>query len=95
MSRGLYKSYQNAGVGFLAYKMERIFTRLENPEQVTLHNDILADVLAIIEGEETQFFKDMADAILYPKGSQKKAVRRKRFLFRLADKVLNIGMKKG
>jgi len=89
MSRGLYISYQRAGSSFLAYKLERIFTRMETPEDVALHNDILKDVLSMVQGEETKFFMDMAEAILYPKVN-----RRKRFLFRVAGQILHIGQMK-
>ncbi len=88
--RGLYISYQKAGVNFLAYKMERIFTRIESDEDAALHNDILTDVLSMVEGEGTQFFRGMADAVLYPRVN-----KRKRFLFRVADLILQIGQKKG
>ena len=90
MSRGLYRSYQRAGPGFLAYKLERLFTRIKNEEDRILHNDILSDVLAIIEGEEKSFFEGLTDLILYQKIN-----RRKRLLFRLTEHILRIGQKKG
>ena len=90
MSRGLYKSYQRAGPSFLAYKLERLFVRIETPEDTVLHNDILKDVLGIIGGEEKSFFAYMAEAILYQNVN-----RKKRLLFRLAEQILSIGQKKG
>lgn len=90
MSEGLYKAYQKAGPDFLAYRMGKLFVKIETPEDIALHNDILSEVLQIIEGHETTFFKGMADYLLYPKIN-----RRKRFLFRLAERILHIGQMKG
>lgn len=89
MSQGLYKSYQRAGPDFLAYRMEKLFVKIETPKDIALHNDILSEVLRIIERRETTFFKDMAEMVLYPKIN-----RRKRFLFRLAERILHIGQQK-
>jgi hypothetical protein len=71
-------------------KMARIFTRIETEEDRILHNDILADVLQIIEGKEKQFFRGMAEFVLYPHRKTKK-----RFLFRLVELVFQIGHQKG
>lgn len=87
--RGLYRSYQKAGEDFLAYRMEKLFVRIETPEDIALHNDILFEVLQMIQGGEKQFFKGMAEAVLYPKVN-----KRKRFLLRLAGQILRIGQKR-
>lgn len=87
--KGLYIAYQKAGEDFLAYRMEKLFVRIETAEDIALHNDILSEVLQMIQGEETQFFKGMAEAILYPKVN-----KRKRFLLRLAGQILRIGQKR-
>lgn len=88
--RGLYQSYRKVGEDFLAYRLEKLFVKIETPADIALHNDILSEVLVIIEGEETQFFKGIATAILYPKVN-----KHKRFLFRVAQQILDIGRKKG
>jgi len=87
---GIYRSYQRAGQDFLAYRLAKLFVRIETPTDIALHNDVLAEVLQIVHGEEKAFFKDMAGILLYqPENKQK------RFLFRVAGKILEIGMKKG
>lgn len=88
--RGLYQSYRKVGEDFLAYRLEKLFIKIETPADIALHNDVLSEVLQMIEGEETQFFKSIANAILYPKVN-----KRKRFLFRVAEQILSIGQKKG
>lgn len=87
---GLYKAYRAAGSNFLALKLGKIFTRIESVEDQALHNDMLKDVLEIIEGEEQSFFKSLADWMLYQKVKKKK-----RFLYHVACRALNVGMKKG
>ena len=87
-SKGLYLNYQKAGPDYLAYRLTRIFIQIENDEDRILHNDMVSDVLTIIQGNETSFFKDMAGLIMYPRIN-----RRKRFLFRLAEQILHIGHK--
>ena len=86
--KGIYRAYQSAGVDFLAVRLSRIFTRIENEEDKVLHNDMLKDVLDIICHDEKGFFRAMAELAFKSKG-------RKRFLFRLAEQVLHIGQKKG
>lgn len=88
--RGLYQSYRKIGEDFLAYRLEKLFVKIETPTDITLHNDILSEVLQMIEGEETNFFKGIANAILHPKVN-----KRKRFLLRVAGQILDIGRKKG
>jgi hypothetical protein len=88
--RGIYRGYQQAGQDFLAYRLGKLFVKIETPADIALHNDVLAEVLQIIAGEEKRFFKDMAHILLHAKEEP-----RKRFLFRVAGQILNIGQKKG
>ncbi len=88
--RGLYVLYKQAGASFLAYRLTKLFNRIETPEDQALHNDVLAEVMQIIEGSEQQFFKAWAEDILYTKVN-----RRKRWLYRTASRILNIGQQKG
>ena len=85
-NKGLFVLYSKAGSDFLAYKLEKIFSRIENAEDMALHNDILKDVLDIVESKETGFFRDMASLIL-----RKKPERQDRFLVGLAKKIIHIG----
>lgn len=90
MGSGIYKAYRAAGANFLALKLGKLFTRIENVEDQALHNDMLKDVLEIIDGEEQSFFKSLADWMLYGKVDKKK-----RFLYHVACRALTFGMKKG
>ena len=90
MGRGLYRGYNQAGEDFLAVKLAKLFTRIETDEDIALHNDMLTDVLEIIQGEEETFFKGIAHMTLYEPMD-----RRKRWIFRIACSILNIGQKKG
>ena len=83
-------AYHRAGQEFLAYRLANLFVKIETPADIALHNDVLAEVLQIVEGEETGFFRDMAGIILYAKED-----RKKRMLFWIAGKILNTGQKKG
>jgi len=95
---GIAKLYQNGGPKLLAYRLGRIFTKIETPEQTALHNDVLAEVLDIINKdypkdnkatqEEYGLLMFIADFLLY------KTRRQKRFLFRLAEKILKMGQMK-
>ena len=88
--KGIYRGYQQAGANFLAYRLGKIFTKIETPEDIALHNDVLAEVLQIIYTEEKSFFRTIAEQILYTPFN-----RRKRFVWRVACTVLNIGTARG
>ena len=87
--QGIFKAYQKAD-GLLAMRLEKIFVKIESKEDVALHNDALKDMLAIISGEEKQFFQRMIALMYYQRVN-----KRKRFIFRLADEILRIGHQKG
>ena len=86
MGKGIHVAYMKAGADFLAYRMQRLFTKIETPEDIALHNDVLKEVLLIVSGKEQEFFKTLAEDMLYTKVN-----RKKRFFMRLASRVLNIG----
>lgn len=88
--KGIFRSYQKAGQDFLAYRLAKLFVKIETDADIALHNDVLLEVLQMIHGEEKAFFKDMAGILLY-----QPVDRRKRFLFKVAGQILNIGQKKG
>ena len=85
----VFRSYQAAGADFLAFRLTRIFTKIETEEDKVLHNDMLADALEIIKGGEQSFFKTLAEDMLFAKVD-----RKKRFFTRLAKRVLSWGMRK-
>ena len=86
MANGIHKGYMAAGPNFLAVRLGRVFTKIETEEDKTLHNDMLADVLAIIQGKEERFFKSLAQSMLTGEKQTKKG-----FLRRTAARILNIG----
>ena len=90
IGKGIYRAYHQAGADFLAYRLGKLFTKIETPADIALHNDVLEEVLQIVCSEEKSFFRAMAEAILY-----QPANRQKRFLFKMACTVLQIGQKKG
>ena len=86
MSTGTHKAYAQAGPNYLAVRLGRIFTKIETEEDKILHNDMLKDVLEIIQGKEQTFFRTLAQGMMYQKEDKKK-----RFLLRLAQRILNVG----
>jgi len=99
--KGIAKLYMTGGANMLAYRLGRIFTKIETEEQRILHNDVLAEVLDIINKtdrveagkllkEEHDLLKFVADWVLY-KTIHVKIEKRKRLLFRLAEWVLRLG----
>lgn len=90
IGKGIYRAYYEAGQDFLAYRLAKLFVRIETSADIALHNDVLSEVLQIIHGEERGFFRDMAGIILY-----QPVDRRKRLLFSIAGKILELGQKKG
>ena len=97
--KGIAKMYLNGGSDFLAYRLGHIFTKIETDEQRILHNDVLAELLDIINKEqprsgtllqaEVNILRAISEFVLY-----KKVKRKKRFLFWLATRVLDLGQLK-
>lgn len=94
-SKKLARAYRSAGAEFLAYRLEKVFAKIETDADIALHNDIVAEIALIVTGEETVrgFFKDVAGILIYK--DREKVKPRKRFLFRVAGKVLELAQKKG
>lgn len=90
MTRGehITRLYVAGGPNLLAYRLGHIFTRIENDEQRALHNDALAEVLEMTNGKETKLLQFISESLVYQKP------RRKRFLFRVAEKILELGRTK-
>lgn len=92
MKKGLLHAYQAAGRGFLAYRLEKLFTKIETPADIALHNDILADVLKMVEGDDLAFMQSLSEIILYKR--EKKCKRKYiTFLETIAGLIMNIGSK--
>ena len=86
----LFKMYTRGdGQTILAHRLQNIFSPIKTDEEAALHNDILSEVLLIIEGRERAFMNRLTDLILY-----KPILKQKRFLFRVAALILDIGHKK-
>ena len=60
----LKDAYAAAGVDFLAYKLKRVFMRIETPEDIALHNDVLDEMLIMIEADMPGFFRKLANIVL-------------------------------
>ena len=102
--KGLYQAYRGAGTTFLAYRLRKVFVDIKTDEDKALHNDVLREVSEMIAGDEKQFFKMLAEDVLSKastKGCQlcgskvKPKQRVKRFLWGIANRILQVGMKKG
>ena len=143
--RALFNLYNNpdAGPDVLAHRLQKMFVPMKTESDMALHNDILAEVLLIIKGNDDEriFLKGLVDLILYePKISLARSslfdciwaaikhwdvetkknegyhgltgnnvgvivaaikrqagepVKQKRWLFKLAGLVLEIGQRKG
>ena len=88
--RSLFLMYNHDKGNTLAHRLQHLFHKIKNKEDIALHNDILAEVLLMIEGRERTLLSGLVDLILY-----KRIPKQKRFLFHLATLVLEIGQKKG
>lgn len=60
----LIKSYQQAGHGYLAFRLQRVFTRIDTDEDRILHNDMLKEILLMIETDPAGFVSGVANVIL-------------------------------
>ena len=88
LSKFFYLSYQSAGKGYPVDQRAKVFKQLKNEQDVTLQNEIVAQISQIVEGDTDGFFKNAADLII-----NKPIKREKRFLFKLAENLLRIGQK--
>ena len=86
----LFKMYNNAGADVLAHWLDKLLVPIKTQADVALHNEIWTEVLLIINREERNFLKGLVDIILY-----KPVKRQKRFLFKVATLILEMGHKKG
>ncbi len=84
--------YNKAGPNVLAHRLRHIIVIHRTPADTAVFNDIIAEIILILEDEagSKSFLKGMADLILF-----KPVNRQKRFLYKLAVLVLEIGQRKG
>ena len=97
--QGLQKLYLKGGEALLAYRLNLVFTILNTDAEVTLHNEVIDEIMDIINkdyaptgcvtGEEKQLLKYIAEILL------SKRAKRRNFLYRLAVKVFDVARKKG
>lgn len=93
--QGLYRLYQTGGEKFLAYRLQRLFRPVITEEDRVLHNDVLAEMLDLlntgypekgkITSQENELLAWISETLLRKK---------KRFLLRLARRILLIGQTK-
>ena len=103
MSNGLYNIYKKGDQEFLAYRLVRLIRPVETEADRILHNDVMADVLQLLnekqapEGQVTPNEKELLDWIanvLLPSRINKER-KLKKFLSRMAGKIMMIAGKKG
>jgi len=103
MSTGLYKMYQIGGQKFLAYRLSRLLRPVVTEADRILHNDVLIEVLQLInenqapQGQVTPDEKEllawMAGVLLPDRIKRDRKV--KKFLARMAGKLMDLARKKG
>ena len=57
----LIQGYQNEI--FLAEKLKRIFFKINNEEDMAIHNDFYEDLIVLIAGKRDELLKDIAKLI--------------------------------
>jgi len=100
--KGVARLYKSCPTEMLAFRIASIFIEIKTEEDRVRHNDAWAEVQAIINSsypekgkfseDESRFIDRCADYILHP---AKNDFRKKRLFFRLAEKALHFGNKKG
>ena len=90
MNRGehIARLYKAGGPSLLAYRLGHIFTHITTDAERALHNDALSEVLEMTNGQEKTFLLSLSESIVYQKPPSK------RFVFRVAEKILDLGRSK-
>ena len=93
MNRGkdIANLYMTGGPNLLAYRLGHIFTHISTDDERALHNSALAEVMEMTDdqGQIKSLLQYLSELLLYKKP------RPKRFLFRVAEKILELGRLKG
>lgn len=67
-SKSISSAYRRAGEDFLAYRLEKMFRKIETPADIALHNDVLAEAMLIIDDNPKVFFQTLAHKMLLAEG---------------------------
>ena len=107
--KGLARLYRTGGVPLLAYRLSWLITEIKTDEDRVMHNAVYAEAMDLLNttvprdtvtDEERSFLRAMADYLLYRRVNSKdieqlKIERHKRFLFRMADRIMQATHLKG
>lgn len=106
--KGIARLYLTGGVPLLAHRLGWMLTEIKkgDEEARVMHNAVLSEVLDLLNttepgdtvtGAERKFLGLMADYLLFKRVKQKdiEKLRRKRFLFRMADRIMEAAHLKG
>ena len=107
--KGLARLYRTGGVPLLAHRLGWLITEIKTEEDRVMHNAVLSEAMDLLNttvprdtvtDEERSFLGAMADYLLFRRVSSKdeeqlKIERHKRFLFRMADRIMQIADMKG
>ena len=107
--KGLARLYRTGGVPLLAHRLGWLITEIKTEEDRVMHNAVYAEAMDLLNttvprdtvtDEERSFLKSMADYLLFRRVSSKdeeqlKIERHKRFLFRMADRIMQTADLKG
>ena len=106
---GLARLYRTGGVPLLAHRLGWLLTEIKTEEDKVMHNAVLSEAMDLLNTtvprdtateEERSFLGAMADYLLFRRVSSKdeeqlKIERHKRFLFRMADRIMQTAHLKG
>lgn len=82
--------YKEAGADAFAHRLKYLFVPIKTEADKALHDDILRELLLIVDGKERKLLEQITEYVLY-----KPIKRHKRFLFRMAERILEMGTPKG
>ena len=107
--KGLARLYRTGGVPLVAHRLGWLITEIKTDEDRVMHNAVYAEAMDLLNttvprdtvtDEERSFLKSMADYLLFRRVNSKdeeqlKIERHKRFLFRMADRIMQMADSKG
>lgn len=104
--KGIARLYLAGGVPLLAHRLGWMLTEIKTDADRVMHNAVLSEVMDLLNTTEPgdtvteperKFLGLMADYLLFKRVKQKdiEKLRRKRFLFRMADRIMEAAHLKG
>jgi hypothetical protein len=95
----LIRAYQQAGHGFLAYRLEKCFRLLKTPEDIALHNDMVEEIFEMLgtESKWIELMNKMAGSVYespYESPKRKMFKRFSQWIITIASKSDNLKGKK-